>query len=381
MGKAAIVRFVTELVKKWDARRGNCLALLVVGLMRGRRLGTAAIGRFVPTGTTDKHHIKAVDRFLGNSAIDLCSLWEALLQVATRGRQRLFVLLDWTDLHDDIHETLVASVSFGGRALPVAWATSKKGVYWKSRNKFETGLCVTLKALLPPGVELVIVADRGYCRASLFRALKRAGINFIIRIRKDVHLIQGRGYGPVGNRRIDRGQVRDLVEAEFGADARVDVRCVITFGLGVRGKVPKQPWYLVTNLSPAELKAGGVVEAYKLRMRIEENFRDFKSMRFGFQLRSVQLSTAERYDRLLAIAAVALLLLVHIGQRVEALGLHQRFKANTTHKRTHSLFQLGLAFLPRLALTNVSVLLLQQAFANEPAVSAHDNLLTGKATR
>jgi DDE family transposase len=362
MGNAGILRFVVGLVKAWDLRRANCFGLLVVALMRGRRLGVAAIGRFIPTDTTDKHHIKAVDRFLANDSVDLPSLWEALLRIAVQRRQRLFVLLDWTDLHDDIHETLVASVSFGGRALPVAWSTSAKGLYWKSRNKLETSLCLVIKGLLPPGVELVVVADRGYCRASFLKGLRRAGINFIVRIRKDVHLIQGRGRGPVGKRQIARGQVRDLVNAEFGEDARVEVRCVITFGLGYRGKVPKQPWYLVTNLSPAELTSGGVIEAYRLRMRIEENFRDFKSMRFGFQLRSVHLSDPKRYDRMLAIATVALLLLVHIGQRVEAAGFHRGFKANTTPRRTHSLFQLGLAFLTRYRI-RVSFILLSQAFA------------------
>ncbi len=368
MGMAATVRFVSQLVKKWDARRASCLALLVVALMRGRRLGVAAIGRCIPTGTTDKHHIKAVDRFLGNEAIDLPVLWEALLGLAAKGQRSLFVLLDWTDLGSP-HEVLVAAVSYAGRALPVAWATTKKGHYLRSRNAFETSLCISMKALLPPEMRLVIVADRGFGRASFFKSLKRAGISFLVRIRRDVHLIHGRGSGPPHNRSIARGQVRDLPGALYGDDARVEVRCVITFGVGTAGKVPKQPWYLVTNLLPTELTAGAVVDAYKLRMRIEHNFRDHKSMRFGFQLRSVRLSTPARYDRLLAIAALALLLLVHLGQRVEVSGLHHRFKANTASKRTHSLFQLGLAFLTRIPLRHVSVLLLQQAFATRPAAA------------
>lgn len=361
MGMAATVRFVEALVKKWDARRASCLALLVVALMRGRRLGVAAIGRHVPTGTTDKHHIKAVDRFLGNQAIDLPALWQSLLGIAALKQRRLFVLLDWTDLGAP-HEVLVAAVSYAGRALPVAWVATKKGHYVRSRNAVETSLCLTMKALLPAGVQLVIVADRGFGRASFFKSLRRAGIAFLVRVRRDVHLVDARGSGPLRHRRIARGQVRDLPDARYGHDARVAVRCVITFGLGTAGKVPKQPWYLVTNLEPEELKAGAVVEAYKLRMRIEHNFRDHKSMRFGFQLRSVRLSTPARYDRLLAIAALALLLLVHLGQRVEQLGLHHGFKANTALKRTHSLFQLGMAFLTRLPLRTVSILLLAQAF-------------------
>jgi hypothetical protein len=96
--------------------------------MLGGRLGVAAIGRSLPGNTTCKHRIKAVDRFLGNQAIDLTSLWRSLLACACVHGNRLFLLLDWTDL-DGQHEALVAAVAFAGRALPAAWTTSRKGIY------------------------------------------------------------------------------------------------------------------------------------------------------------------------------------------------------------------------------------------------------------
>jgi hypothetical protein len=323
-----------------------------MALMKGGRLGVAAIGRFIPTGASDKHHIKSVDRFLGNGKVDLPVLWRALCALAAHKKPRLFVLLDWTDLHHDRFETLVAAVSYGGRALPVAWATARKGMYEKSRNKLEVSLCLVLKSLLSDGVELVVVADRGFGRASFFKALSRAKIQYVIRIRKDVHLIQGRGKGPVGNRAVERGQTRDLLDAYYGDDARLPVRAILTFGLGSGKNVPKQPWYLVTSLGPEQLSASQVVTVYKARMRIEHNFRDHKSMRFGFQLRSVRLSSSERYDRLLAIAALAILFLVLIGAEVEHRKLHLSFRANFIKDgpRTHSLFSLGLAYVRRLAL-------------------------------
>ena len=350
MREAAIVRFVKGLVNSWDARRSSCLARLVIGLMRGGRLGVAAIGRHVRTKTTDKHHIKSVDRFLGNQALDLSVLWRSLAALASSQRPRLFVLLDWTDLHHDKLEALVAAVSYGGRALPIAWATTRKGIYERSRNLFETNFCRLLKTLVPDTVELVIVADRGFGRASLFRALRKAGIHFIVRIRKDVHLIDLRGHGPLRNRRIKRGQTRDLPNSLYGDDARAPVRAVITFGLATGSKQPKQPWYLATDIPPDELAACSIVAAYKLRMRIEHNFRDHKSMRYGFQLRSVRLSTLERYDRLFAIASLALLMLVLIGAQAERRHLNQTFRANTSTVRTHSLFTIGLALVHRPAL-------------------------------
>jgi hypothetical protein len=348
MGNKAILIFVCDLVKSWHRKRADGLARLVLALMDGGRLGVAAIGRHIATPTTDKHHIKAVDRFLGNRAIDLLLLWAALIRLVSGGRKRLYVLLDWTDLNDGIHEMLAATVSFGGRSVPIAWSTWVKGQYYKSRNRVETGFAVMLRGLLPPDLELAIIADRAFGRASFVRALKRANIHFVIRIRKDIHLIDEKGHGPVKNRSIQRGRTRDLPSARFGDNARVGVRCVITFGQGLMRKRPAQPWYLITDLSSDDLPAIDIVAAYKLRMRVEHNFRDHKSMRFGFQLRSVKLSTVGRYDNLFAVAAIALLLLTLIGARVESLGLHRQFKANTDPGRTHSLFHLGLAFLHRL---------------------------------
>jgi hypothetical protein len=361
MGTGAILRFAIGLVKTWDKRRAACFSRLVAGAMLAGRLGVAAIGRWLPSDTTDKHRIKAVDRFLGNGKVDLDTLWVSLLAIATSGVRRLYVLLDWTDL-DGRHEVLQAAVCYGGRAVPVAWATARKGHYLRSRNRMESTLCTTIKALLPVGVELVIVADRGFARASLFRALRRAGIHFIIRIRREVHLLDDSGRGPVAKRRVRRGQTRDFPAARYGEDARVRLRCVVTLGRSDGKKQPQSPWYLATSLMPWQLPAIDVVAGYKRRMRIEHNFRDHKSYRFGLQLRGVTLSSADRYDRLLAIAAVALLLLMCLGATVEDHGLHRQFKANTDPRRTHSLLQLGLAYLHRALIDKPAQWLLLTSF-------------------
>jgi len=362
MSVDAVVAFVKDLVKVWDVRRAICLAHLTYALMRSGRLGVAEIGHFVPTPTTDKHHIKGVDRFLGNEAIDLLSLWSGLIALACLGTSRLFVLLDWTDLGNGF-EVLKATVSYGGRSQAIAWVTTQKGYYGRSRNVFESNFCKLLKTLLPPGVELVIIADRGFARATFFRVLKKAGISFIIRVRRDVHLIHGRGEGPLKNRVIEPGRTRDFEDALYSDGSRVNVRCVITWGVSKKGNIPKGPWYLVTNIRGDRLTASEIVDGYKKRMRIEQAFRDEKSMRFGFQLRSVRLTSRDRYDRLFAIAAVAMLLLVMLGAYVEHHGFHKGFKANTSPERTHSLLRLGLHFLWRLRLRRAPTRLMLRAFA------------------
>jgi len=162
----AVLRFVTDFVKSWHAKRTTCLARLVWSLMQGGRLGVAALARHIPTATTQKHHVKSVDRFLGNSKVDLTAIWEALLALSCANRQRIFIFLDWTDLPGGM-ETLQASVSYGGRSLPVAWATTRKGHYHRSKNVFETNLCRVVRSLLPEHVQLVIIADRGCRRAGV----------------------------------------------------------------------------------------------------------------------------------------------------------------------------------------------------------------------
>jgi hypothetical protein len=93
-------------------------------------------------------------------------------------------------------------------------------------------------------------------------------------------------------------------------------------------------------------------------------------MRFGFQLRSVRLSTVDRYDRLFAVAAVAMLLLVMVGAYVESHGLQNRFKANTSREGTHSLLWLGLHFLMRLHPRRHQSRLILKAFAEGVGAAA-----------
>lgn len=106
-----------------------------------------------------------------------------------------------------------------------------------------------------------------------------------------------------------------------------------------RGTGMKECWCLATSLqqsSPAE-----VVKLYGRRFTIEEGFRDVKDLRFGMGLSSTRISTPERRDRLLLVSALAIALLTLLGAAGEAVGLERHFKANTSKKRTYSLFRQG----------------------------------------
>jgi hypothetical protein len=74
---------------------------------------------------------------------------------------------------------------------------------------------------------------------------------------------------------------------------------------------------------------------------IEEGFRDVKDLRFGMGLSSVRIAETDRRDRLLLVSALACALLTLLEAAGERLGMERYLKANTSKKRTYSLFRQG----------------------------------------
>jgi len=84
------------------------------------------------------------------------------------------------------------------------------------------------------------------------------------------------------------------------------------------------------------------VKLYGRRFTIEETFRDSKDLKFGMGLSSTHIKSAARRDRMLMLVAVAHTLLTLLGAACEQTGLDRKLKANTSTKRTHSLYRQGL---------------------------------------
>ena len=77
-------------------------------------------------------------------------------------------------------------------------------------------------------------------------------------------------------------------------------------------------------------------------MEIEQNFRDYKSERFGFSLRYSRTQNIPRLAILLLIATIATIMLWLIGFAGELRNLQKDFQANTIkNRRVLSLLTLG----------------------------------------
>jgi len=106
-----------------------------------------------------------------------------------------------------------------------------------------------------------------------------------------------------------------------------------------RGRNAVPPWLLATNLTWGWKK---IVAAFTQRMMIEELFRDEKNIRYGWGLRQLKLSSAQRLERMLLVLAFAYLFLLLLGLVCrESLSAKHWASAVSRKKRQCSAFAIG----------------------------------------
>lgn len=317
----------------WRKSRRTTLTVLVFGLLLGRRLGLAAIARRMAGGVSVRHKIKRVGRFADNKGVRLQEATPCLVDwVLCLSGKAPVVALDWTALARGL-VMLTAAVGLGGRAVPVAWLVMGRRAFTrkrKSRNDAEEELILRLKEAFG-GCRWLLVADRGFARADLFAKLRKWGIRYVIRACGNPWVDTGGWSGRLWDipRRADWLRRYDRVLYHKGR--RVPVSLVVVH----RGSAP-EPWYLITN-APGKV---AIEKAYQRRWWIEEHFRDAKS---GLGLSSLRVRKARRIERLLIVAAVAMLVAMAIGAawRASHLGTDPQM---TSHKRGVGLSVLNLGY-------------------------------------
>ena len=128
-------------------------------------------------------------------------------------------------------------------------------------------------------------------------------------------------------------------------------------------KAAKEPWLLVTSLHQAQDNPNHIVNIYRQRMRIEENFRDSKCPHYGLGLKNSLTRAPERMNILLLIAAIATFAAWIAGIITSSAGKAADFQAHSA-KFTRSL---SMVFLGREAIKKqlvVSKVQLNSAFKN-----------------
>lgn len=330
--------FVHELLgEDVHATRVLSLANGVVGVMHAAALGIHAIGRGLAEALDldPKHAIKQVDRLLSNRGIAIWAWFAQWVAFVVADRKEILVALDWTEFDKDGHATIALYlITTHGRATPLVWKTIEKAKLKDRRGEYELEVVSRLHETLPRGVDVMVLADRGFGDQQLFAWLDTIGWGFIIRFRQIITVACGGESRPAAEWIPRSGHAKMLRDVLFTKDKTPVAAVVLKHQKGM-----KEAWCLATNR--AELGAAEVVARYSRRFTIEETFRDIKDNHFGMGLSATHIGTPERRDRLLFISAVAQALLTLLGAASEACGLDRTLKANTVKTRTMSLFNQG----------------------------------------
>jgi len=320
--------FVRRTLPSVRRSQQTTAAALLDGLLRTQRIGLASIACGMRDDTSVKHRIKRAGRFCQNEGIPMREVFEGLGKyMLARDRQNV-IALDWTDRGD--YMLLKASLVFRNRSLPLLWRFVWKWQYEKSQNDEEERLLEDLIRVTGDR-EWVLLADRGFGRADLFRWLDERGVRFVIRVSGGTFIRHLWFTGTIDNipRRAGRGWMYKGVQYRKQSPVEVNLAC--------HHKEPAPaPWYLVTNLDVSSQKAAAL---YSKRMSIEEGIRDCKS---GLGLKHLWLGGPERMDRAMILIALAVLLAALTAAKSIFKGEQLKLSNNKHRKTVLGFFVLGL---------------------------------------
>jgi hypothetical protein len=318
------------------------VANAALGLLQAGTLGTHAIGQGYAacSGILAKSAIWQICRLLGNPAFDVTPYQRALANFSIQNLTDITLIMDWTEYAGDEHSTLsVCLATDHGRATPLIWRTYRTSCLKGNMRAYEDEMIETLHDWLDPSVRVTLLADRGFASVDSYQFLQTLGWDFVIRFRGDIRTTREDGITLPARDWLPAGEERIMLRRARVTARQVELPAVVV----AKEKGMKGTWCLATTRD--DLSASENVQLYGHRFAIEETFRDTKDPRFGMGLSATHTKDARRRDRLLLIAAIVQVVLTMMGAASERVGLDKTFKANTSKRRTHSLFRQGqLAF-------------------------------------
>ena len=313
------------------------LAACVCGLIAGGELSIGGIGTYIPGKIDAKHKIKRVDRWCGNSLVEIDPITTTMLLALGKRGGALLVSVDWTKINN--FQVLVFAVTTGhGRAVPVYWEVVDGD---EDRTKVvEVAAIDRFDALVPANLKITILADRGFDEVKFIAAVAKR-FEYVIRLSRSNTISSSdsdKVFTTLEARLEVKNEAVDFGEVLFTKTHRFKTRIV-----GIHDWKQKEPWFLATNGTG---KARQLVMFYSRRFDIEHAFKDWKDSHHGWKLGKVFTKSCHRLSRLLIIPAIAYLMLVLVGLVGESRKLHYGLQCNTTrNRRVNSVWRVGLKLL------------------------------------
>jgi hypothetical protein len=349
---------VSDLFPDLPRPEQKSAAALLEGIVIERTAVLSQAAAAAPGDAADRSKQRRAQRLLANPRFDAPRAQRRLLErILAHPRKRLDLLIDAVSngitAHQPGTQTVCLAIAWHGRALPLLWRSWQSDESGQGWMEAIDALCGVLASVLPAGIEVVMLADRGLSGERLAHIATRRGWSYLLRVQ---------GHGHIRTPDSEPRPIRDLVPRPGTRATREQVqiwppdhsvrvakdtvtssqdweRSSVTNVVAVWRTGDREPWLLLTNLPPTYHR----VREYRHRTWEEELFRDLKS--FGWQWNKSRVRKPERVERLLVLLALATLWVCCQSQRVIKRG--KRWLLEDRSRRCYSRFQLGLHWLHR----------------------------------
>ncbi len=281
------------------------LSDLAASVLSCHSVNTSELASVLPRDVrSDEERYRYINRLLSNPRIDPFSVMggyvpQVVNKLSSNG-QTVVLMMDQSKISQGF-ECLMVSLRMGNRAIPVAWRV----VQTRGAIGFDVqeSLLEAVLAMLPPGTDLLLSADRFYGTSALVAWCQGRGWQYRVRLKGNL-IFQHQGSEITGNDAV-RLKLDRLEDATFN-------NTEVTTNIGiVNERGHEEPWIIAMDCQPSKHRTLD----YGMRWGIESLFSDLKSR--GFGITKTQLRHPERIERLMLVLAIATYWAVSTGMRTD----------------------------------------------------------------
>lgn len=325
--------------------RVRVLALLMAGMQASRSVSFGRIVMHWPFALQDfgfRSRVNRVHRFHVNPHIIPADFYAPVARHLLAQNRGVLVrlVMDATKLGlrgDKGCRALTISYCYRGRTLPLAHAVLA-GARGQVEFALQKLLLEYIVPLLPPATPVLLVADAGFEAIELLEwlhaqkwqyVLRRNGKNLFRQHNPNLNICTDEhGFIRLDAIPVQKGELLYLGAVDLTRSNPVSCYLTVYWQEG-----EDSPWLLVaTDPNPQQM-----IRNYRLRMWVEEMYKDLKSA--GFNLEKTHLTHKDRIEHLLLVVFLTYLFCTAMGSWVVKNGLRRFIDAKS--RRDKSYFRIG----------------------------------------
>jgi len=281
----------------------NILTGFICGIVQSKQVKLADVVSDIPYAGKEESKMMQLRRWLKNETVDVDLFYRPFIEnlLNSLSNQTLVLAIDGSTVARGCI-SLVVSIIYKGRALPLLWVT-RKGKKGHFPQQMHIDLISAVRELIPEKTDVIVLGDGEFDGAKWLAELETYGWKYSCRTAKNSKFYEEGEAFHIQDICPDKGEMTEVGDVEFTDQRVLTVRAVAYWGSQY-----EDPIYLVSNFSTGS----EAVYWYGKRFRIETLFSDFKGR--GFNLDKSGLRDPERINRLLIAVSLAYIWIIFLGE-------------------------------------------------------------------